>query len=45
LGSSNALVGITLGALGGCISSGTVTQMRLDTAEARAFLRQYVTLP
>jgi hypothetical protein len=45
LGSSNALVGITLGALGGCISSGTVTQMRLDTAEVRAFLRQYVTLP
>jgi hypothetical protein len=44
LGNTNVLVGITLGALGGCISSGTVTQMRLDTAEARVFLGQYVHL-
>jgi V8-like Glu-specific endopeptidase len=45
LGDTRELVGITLGALGGCISSGTVTQMRLDTADVRGFLGQYVTLP
>ena len=44
LGNTSVLVGITLGALGGCISSGTVTQMRLDTAEARVLLGQYVHL-
>ena len=45
VGDTHELVGITLGALGGCISSGTVTQMRVDTADVRAFLGQYVTLP
>jgi hypothetical protein len=45
LGTTDVVVGITLGTLGGCISSGTVTQMRVDTADARAFLGQYVTLP
>jgi hypothetical protein len=44
-GDSDRITGITLGALGGCISSGTVTQMRVDTAEARAFIGQFVTLP
>ncbi len=44
-GDTRELLGITLGALGGCISSGTVTQMRVDTAAARAFLGQFVTLP
>lgn len=45
LGETRELVGITLGTLGGCISSGTVTQMRVDTAAVRAFLRQFVALP
>ena len=45
LGTSNEIVGVTLGTLGGCISSGTVTSMRVDTATARAFIGQYVTLP
>jgi hypothetical protein len=31
--------------LGGCISSGTVTLMRVDTKEARAFIGEYVVLP
>ena len=45
LGTSNTITGITLGALGGCISSGTATQMRVDTAAARSFIGHYVTLP
>jgi hypothetical protein len=45
LGASDTVAGITLGALGGCISSGTVTQMRVDTREARAFIGGFVTLP
>jgi hypothetical protein len=45
LGDTNVISGITLGALGGCISSGTVTQMRVDTPAARAFLGAYVELP
>jgi len=45
IGDTQELTGITLGTLGGCISSGTVTQMRVDTAAARGFLGQYVPLP
>lgn len=45
LGDTDVVTGITLGALGGCISSGTVMQMRVDTAEARAFIGGFVTLP
>jgi hypothetical protein len=45
LGDTDVVAGITLGALGGCISSGTVTQMRVDTSVARAFIGRFVSLP
>jgi hypothetical protein len=45
LGDTDLVAGITLGALGGCISSGSVTQMRVDTSAARAFIGQFVSLP
>lgn len=45
LGSSDVIAGIQLGAFGGCISSGTVTQIRIDTPQARAFIGQFATLP
>jgi hypothetical protein len=49
LGGSNLIVGLSLGGVGGvisgCSSDGSVTDGRLDTASARAFLGQYVTLP
>jgi hypothetical protein len=44
-GGTNVITGIDLGALGGCISSGTIIQMRVDTDAARAFVGQFVQLP
>ena len=44
-GGTNVITGIHVGALGGCISSGTFIQMRVDTDAARAFLGQFVQLP
>jgi hypothetical protein len=45
VGSSNLVAGISLGSLGGCNSSGSNFDMRVDTPSARAFIGQYVTLP
>jgi hypothetical protein len=45
VGSSNLVAGISLGSLGGCWSSGSAFDMRVDTASSRAFIGQYVTLP
>jgi hypothetical protein len=45
VGNSNLVAGISLGGIGGCASSGSVIDMRLDTPSARAFIGQYVTLP
>lgn len=45
VGTSNLIAGVSLGSLGGCNSSGSATDMRVDTPSARAFIGQYVTLP
>jgi hypothetical protein len=49
LGNSSLIVGISLGGVGGiessCVSSSSVTDIRVDSPAARSFIGRYVSLP